>query len=244
MGRRYPYDILLAGIGIGGPHNTTLATVELLKKARIAFNLSVHDAYVRTVCRRVIDLDEEYYSGEEDYTVYRRLARRVMNEAGRGGGVAVIDDGHPLIFDDVNTMIVRHGKRRGLRVTVLPAVSSLDVVLAQSHWNLGAGSQIVEATHLVRYRQRLNPAFDTLVMQLGWFGVSQLVRIEPTTRERFRPLQRYLLRFYPPGHRVRIVRASQSPRDKGVALSCRLDRLVHQYRRIETDSTLLVPALE
>jgi len=241
---RYPYDILLAGIGMGGPAHTTLETLRLLRRARIVYTLSMHEAWLRRVCRRVVSLDDHYYTGEEDGRVYRRLADIVLEEARRGAGVAFVDDGHPLIYDDMCQDVLRRGQRRGLRVTALPAVSFLDTMVAQCGVPFGAeGLQVVEATTLVAARQILNPRFETLVAQLGWFGQSLLVEVRAHAPDRFDPLVAYLRRFYAPEQRVRILRIRQWPRDTDAVVACRLDRLGSQHRRIPTDATLHIPAL-
>jgi precorrin-3B methylase len=241
MAVRPRYDILLAGIGVGGRANTTVATIELLRRARITLSLSVHTDWLRRICRKVVDLRELYYTGEEDERVYRRLTNLVLEEATRGSHVALVDDGHPLIYDDVCLAILRRGRRRGLKVIVQPAVSCLDAMVAECGVVMELGFQMVEATTLVATRQRLNPSFETLVLQLGWFGTSLLEPIEGHRPERFKPLQEYLLHFFAPGHRVRVLRARRSSTEPASISTCRLDRLSHHYRRIEVDSTLHIP---
>jgi len=245
MAKRYPYDILLAGIGIGGKHNTTVATVELLSKARIVFNLSVHGAFVRTLSRNVVDLHDVYYTGEEDGQVYARLTRKILDEAKLAPGVAMVDDGHPLLFDDVNEQIVKRGRRMGLKVVVLPAVSSIDAMMVECGLLLNpVGIQMVEATTLVLHRQQINPVFDTLILQIGWFGTSLIVPIEGQTSERFVPLQKYLMKFFPRTHRVRILSAPVFPKDKPLNLSCKLEHVNRHYRRINSACNLYIPALD
>ena len=245
MAKRYPYDILLAGIGIGGKHNTTLATVELLRKARIVYSLSVHGAFVRTLCPNFVDLHDVYYTGEEDADVYARLSQKILDEAKKAPGVAMVDDGHPLLFDDVNEEISKRGRRMGLKVVVLPSVSSLDAMMVDCGLLMNpVGFQMVEATTLVLNRQQINPAFDTLVLQIGWFGTSLIVPVEGQTSERFVPLQKYLMKFFPRTHRVRIMSASVFAKDKPLNLSCKLEDVKKHYRRINSASNLLVPALD
>jgi precorrin-6B methylase 1 len=245
MAKRYPYDILLAGIGIGGKHNTTLATVELLRKARIVYSLSVHGAFVRTLCPNFVDLHDVYYTGEEDEDVYARLAQKILDEAKKAPGVAMVDDGHPLLFDDVNEEIAKRGRRMGLKVVVLPSVSSIDAMMVECGLLLNpVGFQMVEATTLVLNRQQINPAFDTLVLQIGWFGTSLIVPVEGQTSERFVPLQKYLMKFFPRTHRVRIMSAPVFAKDKALNLSCKLEDVKKHYRRINSASNLFVPALD
>jgi len=244
VAKKYPYDVLLAGIGVGGLENTTISTMDLLRKARVVFSLSVHTSRLRGVCRNVVDLDDQYFTGESDNVVYTKLTRLVLQEAVKEGGVALVDDGHPLIYDDVCQAILGAASRKRLRAIVLPAISSIDAMVA----NLGVrfdptGFQVVEANTLVERRQRLNPEFETLVMQLGWFGVSKLQDDIASSPERFLSLQKHLLRFYEARHRVRILRAALGAGDAESAMWCRLDRLHSYHERIAVDATLYVPAI-
>jgi uncharacterized protein YabN with tetrapyrrole methylase and pyrophosphatase domain len=223
----------------------TFGTAEMLGRARLVFNLSVRRSLVERLSRRVVHLDEAYFTGEEDDRVYEKLVRIVLKEASDAPGVAVVDDGHPLLFDDVGDRILQRGKRRGLRVLALPSVSSLDALMTECGLRINAvGIQIVEATTLVLFRQELNPTLDTLVLQIGWFGTSLLIPVEAHTAERFVPLQQHLLRFFPHEHGVRILRAPLKPGEKPMRIGCRLERLCRQYRRITGACTLYVPAIE
>jgi len=192
----------------------------------------------------VIELDEVYYTGERDEDVYETIGRRVLDEGGRAPGVALVDDGHPLFFDDVGDKILRRASRGGLKVISLPAVSCLDAMISQCGLRFGiAGAQIVEATALVLCDQKLNPSMDTLVMQIGWFGTSLLVDVEAHTKERFLPLQRHLLKFYPKKHGIRLLRVAELRNEKPIRLGLRLGQLAERFRSIRTDSTLYIAAL-
>ncbi len=245
MAPRYNYDVCLAGLGMGDCKNTTVQTMELLDRARVVFSLSARVPWLRRRRPDVIDLRREYYTGEEDLRVYSRLAERVLEEGARGRGVLFVDDGHPLFYDDISEMIVKRGRRRGLVIRVDPAISSLDVMMSHLGVRIAEdGFQAVEASALVVDRQRLNPRFDTLVMQVGFFGTIHIVEAETQERDRLKPLQDYLRKFYPPGHRVRILRNAVLGDERNSVFSCRLDRLSSHSRRISVDATLHIPRIK
>ena len=244
MAARYSYDICLAGTGMGDYRNTTIKTLELLHRARIVFSLSTRTPWLRRHCSRLIDLWNEYYTGEEDVDVYKRLADRVLAEASRMGGVMLVGDGNPFFCDALSEDILRRGRRRGLIVKIEPAVSSLDVMLAQFGGRIGEdGLQVVEASALVEDQQHLNPLFDTFVLQVGFFGTVHLVPALTQDRRRLRPLLDHLLKFYPPEHRVRILRIPMVTGEKKSAFSCRLENLCDQGRAISVDATLHIPSV-
>jgi precorrin-6B methylase 1 len=67
------FDISLAGIGIGGFEQTTLETLEAIKSARIIFHLTEYHQILKKYCKQVVNLDKEYWTGDEDWMVYENL---------------------------------------------------------------------------------------------------------------------------------------------------------------------------
>lgn len=235
------FDILLAGIGVGGPGRTTAEVLDALRRVRRIFSLSVHEVFLRALGPEFVSLDEIYYSGEEDVRVYDRIARLVLEEGRRQPPIALVDDGHPLIYDDVNRLILQRGRRKGLNVLAMPAVSFLDALVIEGTVPFdGTGLQIVEASTLVSKRQRLNPDFNTLILQIGWFGISELHDGDGLRSDALRPLQEHLERFFPPDHPVRVVRAGNGDIGRRKR-QLRLGSLAAAGLRIEPDCSLFVP---
>src|SRR3989442_1543596 len=119
--RRSLADIVFAGIGIGGFERTTLETLRYLKNARIILHLTSYHQLLRRYCARVVNLNKQYWTGEVDSVVYRRIADIILREAAAGSRVLVVDDGHPGFYDDVAWDVYRRGRQRGLNVRILPA---------------------------------------------------------------------------------------------------------------------------
>jgi uncharacterized protein YabN with tetrapyrrole methylase and pyrophosphatase domain len=168
----------------------------------------------------------------------------VLDEANRGPRVVMVGDGHPAYYDDVTWDIYRKGKRRGLNVRILPAISSIDSMAANCGLEINSnGLQILEATSIVSAAQELNPYLDTLIMQIGWFGTSLLFEISHSKKGRFNPLINYLSRFYPMDHPVRILSAPYNNNDFPVVITTKLVRLDQYHRRILPVMSLFIPAL-
>ena len=243
--RKTAYDITLAGIGIGGFQTVTLETIDALKDARVIFDFTEsHQKRLEEFGRPTIRIDELYWSGEFDERVYRRLADMVLEEAKRGPRVVYIEDGHPAFYDDVTWDIYRRGRRRGMKVRILPAVSCLDSMIANCALEIGGGFQILEATSVVAFNQTINPHIDLLIMQIGWFGTSLLCEIESNKRGRFQPLIKFLRKYYPANQPVRILRAASNPREKPVMISTKLNKLDLHRNQIATDSCLFIGSVD
>lgn len=238
-------DITLAGIGIGGFERTTLETIAAFKRARIILHLTSYHQRLKRYCKHVVSLEREYWTGEEDVTVYKRIADSILREAKNGPGVVVVDDGHPAFYDDVTWDVYRRGRQRGLRVQILPAVSCLDAMMAKCGLEIsGTGFQIFEATALVGGRIAVNPSVDALIMQVGWFGSSLLLSFSGSKKGRFKPLVRHLTRFYPKTHKIRILQAPATRKETSIARETSLSLLDLGYKNIPPSACLFVPALK
>jgi uncharacterized protein YabN with tetrapyrrole methylase and pyrophosphatase domain len=238
------FDIALTGIGIGGFEQTTLQTLEAFQKARIIFHLTSYHQRLKKYCKQVVNLEKEYWTGEVDTDVYPRMANIVLDEARNGPGVVMVGDGHPAYYDDVTWDIYRRGKRRGLNVKILPAISSIDSLAANCGLEINTGGfQIFDATTIVAINQDLNPHIDTLIMQIGWFGTSLVADIEHSKKGRFKPLVDYLRRFYPEDQPVRVMSAPYTSSDAPLVISTRLGSLDQHHKKIMPIMSMFIPAL-
>jgi len=238
------YDITLTGIGIGGFDLVTLETLRTFETARVIFDLSSHYGRLKQYCRQIIRVDHLYWSGATDAATYRRIADAVLAEAKNGPAIVYVEDGHPAFYDDVTWDIYRRGVRAGLNVRILPAISSIDSMIANCNLEIGGGFQIFEATSLVAFNQEVNPRIDLLVMQAGWFGTSLLYEVSSSKRGRFQMLVDYLGKYYPSKHPIRILKAPISKRTRALVFSTTLNSLDRYRRRITSDVCLFIPRLK
>jgi len=200
---RQRVDIYLLGRGIvDGVSQMTLEAMDALRASRLVFDLSGDAKAIRKLHHNVIDLFDDYWTGELCDDVYKRLEETIVAEVRNNGpGVSIVVDGHPMVFDDVNWNLLRNSKRRRLNVVALPGISCLDTMMIDVGADLGDGAQIVHVNQLVLYGISLDPHLQTYVLQIGKFGTDFFSR--ETKRNlpgRFTPLAAYLTRFYPADH--------------------------------------------
>jgi precorrin-3B methylase len=172
------------------------------------------------------------------------MANRILDEAKKGPGVVMVGDGHPAYYDDVTWDIYRRGKRRGLNVRILPAISSIDSMAANCGLEIHTGGfQIFDATTIIAINQEINPHIDTLIMQIGWFSTSLVFDITQSKKGRFKPFIKYLRRFYPANHPVRVMEAPFNERNPAVVIATKLGKLDDHHKRIMPIMSMFVPAL-
>jgi uncharacterized protein YabN with tetrapyrrole methylase and pyrophosphatase domain len=243
--KKNSFDIALAGIGIGGFEQTTLETLEIFKAARIIFHLTEYHQILRKYCKHVVNLDKEYWIGDEDWKIYKKIANMILDEAKSGPGVVAVGDGHPAYYDDVTWDVYRRGKRRGLNVRIIPAISCIDAMAANCGLEINtSGLQIFDASVMVAAQQKLNPYVDTLIMQIGWFGTALVLDFAHSKKGRFEPVIRHLTKFYPETHPVKIMRAPSERSDSPTVITTKLSSLDRFHKTIFQGMCLFIPALE
>jgi uncharacterized protein YabN with tetrapyrrole methylase and pyrophosphatase domain len=243
--RSKQFDIALTGIGIGGFERVTLETLDVFKRARIIFHLTGYHRRLKQFCKKVVNLEKYYWTGEEDLTVYTRLADLFLDEARRGPGVVAVGDGHPAFYDDVTWDVYRRGKEAGLDVRILPAISCLDSMSAQCDLEIHTGGlQILDATTMVANKQTVNPHIDALIMQIGWFDSALLYYVARSKRQRFKPVIDYLLKFYSASHPLRILEAPNNKKEAATVVSTQVGLLDRYSSKLLPSSCLYIPAVE
>ena len=239
-------DLYLVGRGIAdGISQMTVEGLEALKRSRVVFDLSGDARAIRKVHPNVIDLAREYWTGERLDNVHVRLQKRIFDEVENNGPVvSVVVDGHPMFFDDMNWNLVRKGRRRGLRVVPLAGICCVDTMTIDLEIDIGDGTQVVEANHLVTHDLTLNPYLQTFVFQVAKFG-TRFASAE-TSRNlpgRFTPLVKHLTRFYPPDHMATLLVSggNAKPLRKRIRLGRLDDARAFLHRHQDEGMTMHIP---
>jgi uncharacterized protein YabN with tetrapyrrole methylase and pyrophosphatase domain len=244
--RRQRVDIYLLGRGIvDGVSQMTFEAMAALRASRLVFDLSGDARAIQKIHKNVVDLCDDYWTGELCDDVYKRLEETIVAEVRKNGpGVSIVVDGHPMLFDDVNWSLLRNGKRRRLKVVAIPGISSLDTMMIDVGADLGNGAQIVHSNQLLLYDITLDPHLQTYVLQIGKFGTDFFSR--ETKRNlpgRFTPLIAHLTRFYPADHMATLI---ISLGEKSIRRRVRLGELDNAraflHRHQDDGLTMYIPA--
>jgi hypothetical protein len=107
-----------------------------------------------------------------------------------------------------------------------------------------SGLQIFDANGMIAFDQRLNPYVDTLIMQIGWFGLSLTLDYAQSRKGRFDPVIKHLTKFYPETHPVKIMRAPSESDDSPTVITTKLFSLDRYHKTIYQGMCLFLPALE
>jgi len=137
-----PYDIYIVGLGNVGTRQITKETEEVLRKSEQVFLLFyqkvMFDYIAKELGTPVTDLHQEYEEGLDRSKTYRKMADRVINSAVEAKNpVTFALYGHPTIFVSPTRLIQEEATGKGLRVKVLPGISSIDCIFAEIGFDPG-----------------------------------------------------------------------------------------------------------
>lgn len=236
-------DLYLIGIGIRGMEQISVEALAALKRCRKIFHTTDQQRALARINRNVVDLDAVFWTDDKHQVVYDRVVDLVLDEVEKGPGVASVIYGHPLFFDDIHAELIRHAKKLGLEHVVLPGISSLDTLCIDLNIDYGEGLQVFEAEELVERPFTVNPNLHTLIFQIGEFGMNTLTSTPPFVRGRFKPIQDYLMRFFPADHRIVIAFSDDGDGSGSSLLKTRLRALDSHRRRISLGTTMYVPPI-
>lgn len=231
----------MIGTGITGMRQLSREAEQALRACRKVFHLtSVHDELAK-LCDDVVNNADEYWTGEKQGTVYVRIIDKIMAEVAKGPGVANVIYGHPLFFDDINKELIRRCRAQSLDYVVLPGISSLDTLSTDFEIDYGDGLQVFEVQHMIRDGHPLNPHIHAIILQIGQFGTNLTIPEVPSPEGRFKPLEEYLVKFYPPEHQVFVAFSDRGDNWRRFQLRCAINELDKNRKKIFKGTTLYIP---
>lgn len=143
-----------------------------------------------------------YKEGEGRLDAYRTMTSLVVDAALDHPPVTFALYGHPLVYALPPFIVIAAAEAPGLRVKVLPGISSLDAMFADLRFDpCTQGVQMYEATDVLLRKRPIQPDVPCFLWQIGTVG-SRLYTEASSKPDRFSKIKEYLLNFYPADHRM------------------------------------------
>lgn len=251
------YDIAIIGMGIREVAHLTLEAIHVLKCCKRGYMVSPDQETVnkfRDSASTYLKLGESLPPLESLARVYQKDRLRtsnydeasaiVLHAAENERPVAYLTPGNPVSFDSVAQAILTGAKKRNLRSTIIPGISSVDTVLVDLQQELAPGLQIYEASWFVGAEVRPDTRFFTLLIQTSVFGTNYpIIGREPRSNA-LSGLKEYLLQFCPQEHPIILVRSGSvwnEPPSIHTAPLCKLDSIPGA---VQHGASMLIPPVD
>jgi hypothetical protein len=209
----------LACVGMGmtlGSHLTPLARSHI-QRADVVF-AALSDAIVEKWLQRmhpdVRSLQPYYKEGKSRLKTYREWVALMMNDVRAGKRVCGVFYGHPGIFAWSPHKAIEMARAEGFEAYMEPGISAEDCLYADLGIDPGRfGCQHFEASQLLFYERRIDPAGYLVLWQVGLVGDWSLGRFQTGPAYRQVLVDR-LSEDYPLDHEVIVYRGATLPIEK------------------------------
>lgn len=209
----------LACVGMGmtlGSHLTPLAR-NCIEQADVVFAaLSDHvvELWLQRMHPDVRSLQPYYAEGKSRIKTYQEWVDLIMAEVRAGKHVCAVFYGHPGIFAWSPHKAIEVARAEGFQAYMEPGISAEDCLYADLGIDPGRfGCQHFEASQLLFYEHRINPAGYLVLWQASLVGDWSLTRFKTGPAYR-RVLVDRLNRDYPLDHEVIIYHGATLPIEK------------------------------
>jgi precorrin-6B methylase 1 len=236
----------LACVGMGmtlGSHLTPLARshIEQADVVFAALSDRIVESWLQRMHTDVRSLQPYYQVGKSRMKTYRQWVDLMMTEVRAGRRVCGVFYGHPGIFAWSPHKAIEVARAEGFEAHMEPGISAEDCLYADLGIDPGRfGCQHFEASQLLFYERRIDPAGYLVLWQVGLVGDRSLARFETGAAYR-QVLVDVLSRDYPLDHEVIIYRGATLPIEKPRIRRVILRDLPHATLTAE-ETVVLAPA--
>jgi uncharacterized protein YabN with tetrapyrrole methylase and pyrophosphatase domain len=184
-----------------------------------------------------------YEPGKNRQPTYHKMAAAVVAAAVDNPPVCLATYGHPWVYCYPTTLVTRAAPLLGLRAEVFPGISAFDTLLVDLGMDIAFdGIQMYEATDILMRRRPIQNDVACVIWQPTVVG-DPTCPSGPYAAEQFKPLQDYLLGFYPVDHEVVLVTSKTYPLIRSVVKHLPLGELAAELAGEPDVGTLYIPAL-
>lgn len=203
-------DIYILGAGVKTPDQLTLETLGALRRCNVVYTiypLTENECLQLGISGAIRSLWHLFEASVIRRDTYKMVAETVLKAASLERPVAFLTPGNPIVSDSVAQELLSAGPERGFRVRLLPAVSSLDTVMAVLGFDVSPGLQIYDSSWFVASNIAPCIHIPCLLLQVTTFGTWFSTMGRRLRAGALIELRDYLLRFYPSDHVIVFVQS-------------------------------------
>ena len=236
-------DLYLLGAGISFPDHLTIQTLDILSMCDEVYTLLPNDRLdvlpqdLRTKFVSIWSLYRDKRARSENR---KDITNAIIDRATSVRPLGWMTFGHPLVFDGVSQALIKAGEERGWRVSVVPAISCFDTILADVGYDAADGLMVYEAYSLVMDNVPISTSLAALLLQPSVFG-TRLADLSGTRRPDLATLRDHIRQFHASDHECAFVISSNWHDEQNRVCWCKLGNLESIPTAALGNSTLFIP---
>jgi uncharacterized protein YabN with tetrapyrrole methylase and pyrophosphatase domain len=240
-------DLYMIGTGIQFPSHLSLQTLEIVARCEVVFtNLPSERLHLlpTDVRNRMHSLWHLYQPNRLRRANYADVVRAVLDGAQHRRPAAWLTFGHPMVFDSVTAALLEQGRAKGWTTQVVPAISTIDTLIADLEFEPASGLCVYEATVVVSQNIVLSAGVATLLLQPSAFQSNRAMPRPEDVVVQLAPLRDYLCKYFPPNHSCAFVRSANTDGEEPLITWSELRSIAAIEPLKIAGSTLYIPAIK
>lgn len=216
-------SLVIAGLGIKFLSHLTRETEKIIQnsdKVLYLANDRLFPEWILMSNKNSESLEGIYFSQSTRYDSYNAIKEKIISELKKYRNVSFIIYGNPNFLVQITALVEKAARSNGYPVYILPAISSLDCLLADLNINPGdGGMQLFEATELIVYRKMVDITSHVVIFQPAAIGQNGHIRNKDLAIKGVKILSDCLYKFYDGDKQVIFYEASQFPNKKPIIIN-------------------------
>ena len=240
------HEIFIVGTGVSPAQDMTPRTTAILESVDQIVSI------IRLPSERWLPAGARHKQIHDLYALYSRERHRLENylEAAQrtialarlAPRTALVAPGSPSVYDRLASLVLELGNTAELETTIVPAVSSIESLLAFLGEDVAPGIQIYEARWFFENGVEPNTGAACLLFQPGAFTTDRMPTLADASPRKLQPLRDYLKKFYPGSQPLVFARCPQTLGDPGHLQQTVLDELCEGSEADCQGTSLYIPS--
>jgi uncharacterized protein YabN with tetrapyrrole methylase and pyrophosphatase domain len=165
--------LLITGSGIKSLSHFTKETEAAIAQANYVLylvNEPITAQWIANKSQKSESLDALYFAEKQRVDAYKNIVDRVLFALDLYQNVCLVVYGHPLLLSNTVSDLINRTDTSGVQVTVLPAISAFDCLLADLAIDPMSGCFSIEASVFLHQQAGINTRYHLILWQVGLLG--------------------------------------------------------------------------
>ena len=239
----------IVGLGTRRFSQITLEALEALQKSESVCFIEVSKQQISEYLGgnvSLVDLHTDYLPTRLDVENYKAMIRTIVSQVSLHNTGSVAVAGHPRLGVFITAALEKWCEQNDVIFNCYEGISSFDVMANINQVDiLENGTSLVDINRALLYDYKLNASLDHYFYHVCSVLNPVASYDNPSKGNNVNLLESYLLQFYPAGHNVYLIKASNS---SDISLNQKISLQVKELQAyasaIDFSTTLFVPALK
>lgn len=233
-------NLVITGCGIKALSHINRENQVAIEQADIVFylvNEPVTEQWIKSKSKRCQSLYALYHSTDARAKAYIKISDHVLESFKVFNNVCVVVYGHPLLLSNPIDRLISQAGEANINLTITPAISSFDCLLADLKIDPFWGCISIEANALIKEDKHIDNTYHLIIWQIGIINDNKAAETNGSISLGL--LINKLLKTYEKNHECIIYEASIYPHIQPKIIRTRIGQIdLHNTSRI---STLYIP---